>query len=255
MKKYINLDFGGSFKLDERLLKIKNRGFDGVFIFYDEYEKLKMLVDKIRKYKLDIETMHLPFKGINCLWFAGEEGDNFQNTLIDGIIAASRLQIPTVIIHLIGGLERPNPNEIGEKRFSKILQVSEQYKVNLALENVRDTAHNDYMYERFSSPYLKMCFDFGHINCFTKNTYEFDFSKYRNYLYCCHIHDNDSTFDSHQLPFTGNVDYKYLVSKLKQIGYLGPLTSEAINDGSYSETDFIDKVYEALKIIEGYFYE
>lgn len=254
MKKNICLDFGGDFQLESRLSKIKARGFDGIFLLYDEYAKLETIVKSSRKLNLDVETIHLPFKGCNNLWLDNTRGDDYKNTMIDGIISASKLQIPTVIMHLIGGLNRPRPNEIGLQRIKEILQVCEAYKVNLALENVREIAHNDYIFDHLQSPYLKMCFDFGHVNCFTKNTYEFTFSKYQDYIICCHIHDNDGEYDYHKLPFRGNVDFKYLANELVKIGYNGPLTSEArINNDEYNEDEFIDKVYMALICIEKYF--
>ena len=254
MKKNIYLDFGGEFSLNERLTKIKARGFDGIFIFYDEFRKLEPIVKAAKMHALDVETMHLPFKGCNRIWSDDETGEEYKNLLIDGVRLASKLAIPTVIMHLVGGLNRPRPNEIGAKRIAEIIKVCEEHKISLALENVRETLHNDYIFSKIKSPYLKMCFDFGHVNCFTQNTYEFDFETYCEYLICCHIHDNDGTFDHHHLPFTGNVDYKYIVEKLKAIGFNGPLTSEARNDDyGYPEEDFIDKVFMALTKIESYF--
>lgn len=256
MKKYINLDFGGDYLFQERLTKIKARGFDGIFLLYDEYAKLEAIVKCAHQLNLDIETMHLPYKGCNNLWLDNHQGEEFKNLMIDGVIAASKLQIPTVIMHLIGGLNRPRPSELGLKRMQDILSVCETQKVNLAIENVRELTQNDYLFNHLSSPFLKMCFDFGHVNCFTKNTYEFPFANYKEYIMCCHIHDNNGEFDYHRLPFTGNVNFKYLVNKLKEIGYQGPLTSEArIKDNEYTDDDFIDKVYLSLTKIEQYFGE
>ena len=46
-------------------------------------------------------------------------------------------------------------------------------------------------------------------------------------LAALHIHDNDKWHDSHQLPFTMEIDFGKVVEALKNIGYEGYLTLEA----------------------------
>lgn len=46
-------------------------------------------------------------------------------------------------------------------------------------------------------------------------------------LQALHLHDNDRHYDSHQLPFTMDIDYEAVVRSLKKIGYTGDLTLEA----------------------------
>lgn len=258
MKKYIYLDFGLEYDLNTRLEKIKKAGFDGVFLFYYEDElKLDEMVSKTRGFGLDIETIHLPFKECNNIWMPGLDGEKFVELMIKGIITASKYKIGTVVMHLVGGQVRPRCNEIGLNRMKRIVKVCEEYKVNLALENVKEMTHVNYIHENINSDYLKFCFDFGHINCFTKDTYSFDFNKYKDKLICVHIHDNDGENDSHLLPFYGTADFKYIAYKLKEIGFSSPLTSEAkiSKNHLFTETEFIDKVFNALKTIESYIEE
>jgi sugar phosphate isomerase/epimerase len=160
-------------------------------------------------------------------------------------------------MHVIGGTKRPMYSEIGLQRVKKIIEVCEELDVNLALENVREIVHINYIFENLKSRKLRMCLDFGHLNCFTKNTFEIDFEKYRDLIICTHIHDNDGSNDQHRLPFYGNVDYQYIAKELKKIGYQGPLTSEARikEKHMFTEDEFIIKVYEALTKIEKYFGE
>lgn len=42
-----------------------------------------------------------------------------------------------------------------------------------------------------------------------------------------HIHDNDRRHDSHQIPFSMDVDFDKIVKALKKIDYKGDFTSEA----------------------------
>jgi sugar phosphate isomerase/epimerase len=46
-------------------------------------------------------------------------------------------------------------------------------------------------------------------------------------LQALHIHDNDKWQDSHQIPFSMDIDFKEMVDALKQINYSGYLTLEA----------------------------
>ena len=46
-------------------------------------------------------------------------------------------------------------------------------------------------------------------------------------LQALHLHDNDRHYDSHQLPFTMDIDFEAVVRSLKKIGYTGDLTLEA----------------------------
>ena len=46
-------------------------------------------------------------------------------------------------------------------------------------------------------------------------------------LKALHIHDNDKLHDSHQLPFTMNIDFEPIVKALKETNYDGYFTLEA----------------------------
>lgn len=49
------------------------------------------------------------------------------------------------------------------------------------------------------------------------------------HLQALHIHDNDRWHDSHQIPFTMDIDFEAVVRALKEIGYTGYFTLEAAN--------------------------
>ena len=46
-------------------------------------------------------------------------------------------------------------------------------------------------------------------------------------LQALHIHDNDKWHDSHQIPFSMNIDFLPIVDALKEIQYQGEFTLEA----------------------------
>ena len=47
-------------------------------------------------------------------------------------------------------------------------------------------------------------------------------------LAALHIHDNDRLHDSHQIPFSMNIDFSKVIKALKEINYSGYFTLEAI---------------------------
>ena len=62
-------------------------------------------------------------------------------------------------------------------------------------------------------------------------------------LQALHIHDNDRWHDSHQIPFSMNIDFAPIVSALKEIGYSGYLTLEASRFlNGYDESNILDGV-------------
>lgn len=63
-------------------------------------------------------------------------------------------------------------------------------------------------------------------------------------LQALHIHDNDRWHDSHQIPFSMDIDFDAVVKALKSIGYAGYLTLEA---DAYLRSYTSDTVFEGIK--------
>jgi sugar phosphate isomerase/epimerase len=65
-----------------------------------------------------------------------------------------------------------------------------------------------------------------------------------NRLQALHIHDNDRLHDSHQIPFSMDMDFGAIVDALKEIGYSGYLTLEA---DRYLSAYNADNVFDGVK--------
>ncbi len=65
-----------------------------------------------------------------------------------------------------------------------------------------------------------------------------------NRLQALHIHDNDKWHDSHQIPFSMNIDFAKIVKALKDIGYDGYFTLEA---DRYLNAFTQDNIFEGIK--------
>lgn len=259
MKKYIFLDYGLEYDLRSRLQKIKDKGFDGVFLwYYDDENQLEETIAACNEFQLEIETIHLPFDACNQLWLEGEAGDQYTQLMIKGVKKAAEHGIPTVIMHTMSKKNAPLYNPLGLARIRQILDVCEQYQVNLAIENVRNIVYNHYVFFHLQSPRLKMCLDFGHLHCFGYTLDAQDFSYLRDKIICTHIHDNDGEDDQHLVLFYGNLPVREVITHLKEIDYQGPLTSEArILDPrfAWTEDDFLDAVFQSLEKLESMWVE
>ena len=72
------------------------------------------------------------------------------------------------------------------------------------------------------------CLDIGHAEMRGLNTNAVEMIEaLGGRLQALHIHDNDQWKDTHQIPFTMNIDFVAVVKALKKIGYSGWFTLEA----------------------------
>ncbi len=91
------------------------------------------------------------------------------------------------------------------------------------------------------------CLDIGHAEMRGLNTSaEQSILTLGNSLQALHIHDNDKHYDSHQIPFSMNIDFEKVVRALKKIGYNGYFTLEA--DAYLSSCGYTpENVFEGIK--------
>lgn len=96
-----------------------------------------------------------------------------------------------------------------------------------------------------NDPFFVACLDIGHAEMRGSG------SGAANMIYALgdrlqalHIHDNDRWHDSHQIPFSMDIDFKLIVKALKSIGYKGFFTLEA---DSYLNKFNADNVSEGIK--------
>ena len=93
--------------------------------------------------------------------------------------------------------------------------------------------------------FLVACLDIGHAEMKGSETTAVDMIKALDYrLQALHIHDNDKLNDSHQIPFSMNIDFEAIARTLKEIGYKGYYTLEA---DQYLSDYTEDTVFEGIK--------
>lgn len=87
-------------------------------------------------------------------------------------------------------------------------------------------AHLDAVNDEF----FVACLDLGHAEMMGDEASAVDMIKaLGNRLQALHIHDNDRWHDSHQIPFSMNMDFESIVKALREIDYKGEFTLECDN--------------------------
>lgn len=94
------------------------------------------------------------------------------------------------------------------------------------------------------SEWLVACLDIGHAEMKGSDTTAAEMIRALGpRLQALHIHDNDKVHDSHQIPFSMDIDFKAIEDALKEINYSGYLTLEADRFlADYTEENVFDGV-------------
>lgn len=152
-----------------------------------------------------------------------------------------------------------SPEENAEMYF-ELLPFAKGHGVKIATENMwnwlPDAEHSSFAacatpesfnahLDAVNDDYLVACLDIGHAEMKGSNTSAVEMIKgLGKRLAALHIHDNDKLHDSHQIPFSMNIDFPPIVKALNEIGYDGYFTLEA---SSYLEDFSEDMVFEGVK--------
>ena len=223
MKKYINLDNKYESSYETKLHRIKDAGFDGVFL-HSKHEPQKY-INCIIHLGLEIETLHLPYKKykngilidsryVNAIWTGGTLAEEYIRELFGEIDFANQFNIPTVVMHITGGDNPPKTNANSLTYIEMVLSHCEKYGITLCLENLRRLDYLQYVFDNLSSPNLKFCFDSGHANVMTHNVATFPWDVFGSKLSCLHLNDNHGSKDEHLPPLYGNILWEPLIKKI-----------------------------------------
>jgi sugar phosphate isomerase/epimerase len=222
----------------------------------ERINKLKLLCEK-HNVRL---SFHIPFK-INIsdiIRVIRNENLAYFKGCID---LASKIDATHITVHIgnfywfpVEKLMRKKALDRFIKYFKDIIELSEKYKVAIALENVVPIPHgsdfyllgdnvNDfnYIFNSVQSDYLKFCLDTGHANMGEGILpYIQNFSRQ---LTSIHFHDNIGKNDDHLPIGKGSVPWAKLAEELQNLNYKGPIISECRNI----------KPHEAAEVFEDYF--
>ncbi len=232
----------------ETIKAIKDAGFKNVFIqWYNkdwEYSQEEQL-EYIRKLGLNIIFAHLGYKNINALWEEGEIGDTLVTNYLQDIDICSKNNISLLVMHLTSKKIAPPYSELGLERIRRVTNYAKQKNIKVAFENNKIKGYLEYVLGNIKDDNVGLCFDAGHWHTHFNDEFDFEMSKDR--IFAVHLHDNDQSDDQHLIPFDGTINWKLVVSKLKENNYKGPITLEVFYSSDYlklSPLEFYQKSYD-----------
>lgn len=151
-----------------------------------------------------------------------------------------------------------NPSEDNAEMYNELLPFAKEHGVKIATENMWKwnteadkaefaacaTAENfNKLLSLVDDDYLVACVDIGHSEIMGDTVSAYGLIKaLGGKVQALHIHDNDRWHDSHQIPFSMDIDFTMVARALKEINYQGYLTLEA-----YSYITAPDGIEEKVK--------
>ncbi len=257
MKTGIYFWFGYNIDHIERLKMIKDASFDAIMLWWgnelEDYKKIKWeLPELASSFGLKIENVHAPILEANSIWLNDINTTDILQKYKQSILDCAELEIPTVVLHLTDKKPDFEPTTTGLDNFKRLVDVAEKTGVNIAIENNGDADLLEYLFSNIESERLGFCYDSGHENYYNKGYNFLDI--YHDKIFALHLHDNDGTDDMHAIPGDGNIDWKHISNKLKEIQYNGVISLEIIRECSnwytdiYAE-DFLKKANKRVKEI------
>ena len=152
-----------------------------------------------------------------------------------------------------------SPEENAEM-YAELLPFAKGHGVKLATENMWnwDNEKNCAAPAACSSPesfcahidvlqddFMVACLDIGHAEMKGVDTSAVEMIHALGHrLQALHIHDNDKLHDSHQIPFSMDIDFPAVAKALKDIGYTGYLTLEA---DAYLRGRTAENIFEGMQ--------
>jgi sugar phosphate isomerase/epimerase len=149
---------------------------------------------------------------------------------------AHELGLPYLVIHP-GGKQRAESDDEKEEiiainldSFGRLAEAASKFDVKFCIENMQERIGQEKwrlgarisdlneLIDSVGSDALGICFDSSHANV-TKLDMAQAIHECGDRLLATHISDNDGSGDQHRMPFGGNIDWKSVVSAMKDIGY------------------------------------
>ena len=145
-------------------------------------------------------------------------------------------------ICIIHPMNDGTPEENAQMYF-ELLPFAKEHNVKIATENMWNWYENDEHssfaacatpesfnahLDAVNDDFFVACLDIGHAEMKGSDTTAVEMIKaLAGRLKALHIHDNDKLYDSHQPPFSMNIDFVPIVKALKEVNYDGYFTLEA----------------------------
>lgn len=229
---------------------VKEAGFDAIdYSYYWDNENERVLGDGYREYAENLKR-HLDKIGIVCNQahapFSLEYGCVFDISeqkylwLLHSIESAAILGAKNIIVHSVSVPKGVDFEEYNLNYYRSLIPYCEKFGICVSVENLfsYDSKRHHLtgklgspeeicrIVKKLDSPWINICVDIGHASLTGYEPEEFIEKIDPKFLKALHVQDNDYIEDRHILPYTGELNWKAIMTSLKKIGYDGDLTFE-----------------------------
>jgi sugar phosphate isomerase/epimerase len=128
--------------------------------------------------------------------------------------------------------------EFNYELFAPFVEKASKAGLGVAFENVfedanrprfcSDVAELKALIQRFNSPTVSCCWDFGHAHVAYGKKQPEQLKEIAELVTCTHVHDNYYGKDLHLPPFLGEIDWVACMEQLKNVSYKGNLNFEFV---------------------------
>ncbi|MDI6640804.1 MAG: sugar phosphate isomerase/epimerase family protein [Elusimicrobiota bacterium] len=213
---------------------------------FDSADEIDTLRKLISKFDLNVLSVHGPFSDIVDLSIADEEKRNFAVKLtIKSAVVLKILGGNTLVVHpgstpyaSKNDSDRKKEEEIRFQQSKKSLSEINNFAINkdikLAIENQLPHIFGSQpetlfrLIEEIDPANIGICFDSSHSTFFQdKSVYDM-LEKLSSKIVTTHISDSNAKSDEHFIPGEGIIDWKRIMTILKQKNFTGPFILEII---------------------------
>lgn len=199
------------------------------------------------KHGIYFSQMHAPFP----IWIEGREdiNDHIIMAIEKCLALCSYVGCPAIVVHPVIRDDKKDELETNLMLYRKLMPAAKKYKVVICLENLFKTVNAityegpcsdaeeavwyiDKLNAEAGEEIFGFCFDIGHALLTKKNVKQYLLTIGKR-LTILHLHDNNSIFDCHMIPYSylGNgkgfvCDWEGFIEALREIGYRGTLSFE-----------------------------
>lgn len=201
----------------------------------DWRERLGDLRKLCRENGITLWQMHAPLE-LNVTDPDPQKREMDINTAAKWVEYAYELGLPHLVIHPGGRQGAQSDDEKAEifalnvDAFERLAEVASRFGVKFCIENMQERIGQEKwrlgarisdlneLIDTVGSDALGICFDSSHANV-TKLNMSQAIHECGDRLLATHISDNDGSGDQHKLPFYGNINWKDVVSALRDTEY------------------------------------
>ena len=255
MNKCIFSWFGFVLPLQERLILIKDTGFDATCLWWeDEVYPKTIPVDHmpamVKDAGLFLDNIHCPYMGADRFWSESKSARQREiDTYYSYIEACAKHEIPHMIMHVNDEDPVIESTALGLDSMIHLVRRAEEYGVKLVIEN---TLNNDIIHMLLSeipSKNLGLCYDSSH-DWIQGQSYGDLLEKWKNRLYCTHLSDNNGKEDKHWIPGDGEVCWKKIIPNIIN-SQIDSITMELLSSKIKIEDpkEYLKTAYDSLEQI------